>query len=103
VPEPGEVESSRGSGPEQYDVDAFTHQGNTTGQEDSWLVRIDHRLSDTTTLFVRAQRDIAVADTPLGNLFDRQKNLTNPANYVVAVDQVFSSSMLNESKVRRES
>ncbi|HEX2715124.1 MAG TPA: TonB-dependent receptor, partial [Candidatus Acidoferrales bacterium] len=79
-------------------VDTFTHLAHATVSEDSWLVRVDHKFSGKTNLYFRATRDIAFADTPEGNLFDRNAIQSNPANLVLALQHAFSPTLFNEAK-----
>jgi hypothetical protein len=83
------------------DSDLFTHAAPGTVHEDSWLIRIDHRFSQSTTLYGRAQRDISLVDGPLSNAvaLDKIRTINHPANYFVAVEHLFSANLLNEAKV----
>ena len=81
------------------DAQSFTHTSPTTVHEDSWLVRIDHKISDKTTLYGRAQRDISLVDGPQGNLLDLLRTINHPANYFIAVQHVFTTNVVNEAKV----
>src|SRR5215469_1376867 len=42
------------------DSDLFTSPAPTTVHEDKWLVRMDYKINDKTTLYGRAQRDISL-------------------------------------------
>jgi carboxypeptidase family protein len=81
------------------DTDQFTHATPTKIHEDTALVRIDHRFSDKTTLYGRAQRDILHSDQPISPLFDVQNIVNHPANYFIALQHVFTSNVFNEAKV----
>ncbi len=81
------------------DTDQFTHATPTVIHEDTWLVRIDHKFSDKTTLYGRAQRDILHSDQPISPLFDLQHIVNHPANYFLALQHVFNSNLFNEAKV----
>jgi hypothetical protein len=83
------------------DQDLFTTASPTTVHEDTWLVRIDHKFSDKTTLYGRAQRDISLVNAPNGSnvALDRLRTLNHPANYLLALQHVFSSNVFNEAKV----
>jgi hypothetical protein len=87
------------SDPEFGTVENFTHVGATTVHEDTWLVRIDHKLSDKTTLYGRAQRDISLVDAPNGNDLDLLRTINHPANYFLALQHIFTSNLANEAKV----
>ena len=43
----------------------------TTIHEDTWLVRMDHKFSEQTSLYGRAQRDISLVDAPNGGAFQQ--------------------------------
>jgi hypothetical protein len=83
------------------DVELFTHPIQTTIHEDSWLVRIDHKFSDKTTLYGRAQRDISLADAQIGVTggLDYAATINHPANYLLALQHVFTSNIFNETKL----
>jgi hypothetical protein len=81
------------------DSDQFTHATPTTIHEDTALVRIDHKFSDKTTLYGRAQRDILHSDQPISPLFDIQKIVNHPANYFLALQHIFTANLFNEAKI----
>ncbi len=83
------------------DIEAFTHPIQTTVHEDTWLVRVDHRFSDKTTLYGRAQRDISLVDAQIGVTvgLDKAQTINHPANYLLALQHVFTPSIFNEAKV----
>jgi Carboxypeptidase regulatory-like domain/TonB dependent receptor-like, beta-barrel len=84
------------------DIEHFTHNVQTTVHEDTWLIRIDHKFSDKTTLYGRAQRDISLVKAPNGStadVADTVRTINHPANYFLALQHVFSSNLLNEVKV----
>ena len=85
--------------PNDANTDLFTHTATTTIHEDSALIRIDHKFSDKTTLYGRAQRDIALSDTPNGALFDKVRIINHPANYFLALQHIFTANLFNEGKV----
>ncbi len=87
-----------GTLPVDADTTEFTRQGAVTLREDSALIRLDHKFSERTTLYIRANRDISKSFAPLNNLFDVQAITTNPANYVIALQHAFSSTVFNEAK-----
>jgi Carboxypeptidase regulatory-like domain/TonB dependent receptor len=90
------------SGSLPSDIEHFTHNVDTTVHEDTWLVRIDHKFSDTTTLYGRAQRDISLVRAPNGStadVADTVRTINHPANYFLALQHAFSSNLLNEVKV----
>jgi hypothetical protein len=91
--------SSIPSAPDNNDVQSFTHVAPATVHEDTWLVRIDHKFSDATTLYGRAQRDISLVHGPNGNALDELQTINHPANYFVALEHTFSMNLTNEVKV----
>ena len=87
------------SPPDQNDAQNFTHVQPTTIHEDTWLFRLDYKFSDKTMLYGRAQRDVSLVDGPNGNSLDELRTINHPANYFVALQHTFSSSLSNEAKV----
>lgn len=79
-------------------VDLFTHEPTTIIHEDSWLARFDHKFTDKTSFYARAQRDVALTRAPLGNALDQQGVFNHPGNYVVALQHEFSPTVFNVSK-----
>ena len=84
----------------QPDGDLFTTASPTTVHEDTWLVRVDHKFNENTTLYGRAQRDISLVNAPLGSqiALDRVRTLNHPANYFLALQHIFSPTIFNEVK-----
>lgn len=82
------------------DSDQFTAPAPTTVHEDTWLARIDYQITDKTTLYGRAQRDISlVSGTNGGSLpYDLIQTINHPANYFIALQNTFSPRILNEVK-----
>jgi len=78
--------------------DNFTHQEKSIIHEDTWLARFDYRFSEATTFYARAQRDVAFARSPNGNLFDQNDTNNHPANYILALQHFFGPNLLNELK-----
>jgi hypothetical protein len=85
--------------PQDANTDLFSHPATTTIHEDAALIRIDHKFSDKTSLYGRAQRDIALSDTPNGALFDKVAIINHPANYFLALQHIFTPNLFNEGKV----
>ena len=84
--------------PDSTGIDAFNSAPTTIIQEDTWLARFDYQFSKNTTLYARAQRDIAATTAPLGNALDRQGVFNHPANYIVALEHAFGPNILNTAK-----
>jgi len=70
----------------------------TTVHEDSWLVRIDHKINEKLLLYGRAQRDISLAVGPNGVTGDKIRTINHPANYLLALQQIFKPNLFNETK-----
>jgi hypothetical protein len=81
-------------------ADLITAATPTTVHEDTWLVRIDHNFSDSTRLYGRAQRDISLVDAPNGSSLpaDKLQTINHPANYLLALEHVFTPQLFNEAK-----
>ena len=82
--------------------DLLTVGRQTIIHEDTWLVRIDHKISDKTLLYGRAQRDISIWYAPATNPAvpgDNQATLNHPANYMLALQHTFSPTLFNEAKI----
>ena len=79
-------------------IDTFTHQADTIIHEDTWMARLDQRFSESTTLYARAQRDVALTKAPLGAALDQQGVFNHPANYLIALEHLFSPNLLNVAK-----
>ncbi len=81
-------------------ADLLTAALPTTIHEDTWLVRIDHKFSDKTLLYGRAQRDISLVDAPNGSSLpqDKLQVINHPANYMLALEHTFTPHLFNEAK-----
>ncbi len=82
--------------------DLLTVGRQTTIHEDTWLVRIDQKISDKTLLYGRAQRDISIWYAPANGSAvpgDNQATLNHPANYMLALQHTFSPTLFNEAKL----
>jgi hypothetical protein len=92
---PGNVSTSNNQ-------DQITVGRQTTIHEDTWLVRIDQKISDKTLLYGRAQRDISIWYAPATNPAvpgDNQATINHPANYMLALQRTFSPTIFNEAKL----
>jgi hypothetical protein len=84
------------------DSDLFTVPAPTTVHEDTWLIRIDYKITDKTTLYGRAQRDISLVSGTNGSgalPYDLIQTINHPANYFIALQHTFTPTLLNEAKV----
>ena len=81
-------------------ADNVTAATPTTIHEDTWLVRIDHKINETTNFYGRAQRDISLVDAPNGSSLpeDKLQVINHPANYLLALEHTFSPSLFDELK-----
>jgi hypothetical protein len=84
-------------------VAEFIGEGSQIGNEDSGMIRVDHRFSDDrTTVFGRANIDRAQSSAPLANssqyLKDVQVLNSAPANAAIELLHVFSPALVSESK-----
>jgi hypothetical protein len=82
--------------------DLVTFAAPTTVHEDTWLVRIDHKINENTLLYGRAQRDISLVDAPNGSSSlqaDKLQTINHPANYMVALQHTFRPTLFDEFKV----
>jgi len=82
-------------------ADQVTAATPATVHEDTWLVRIDHKINEKTLLYGRAQRDISLVDSPNGSSLpgDKVRTINHPANYLVALQHTFRTNLFNETKV----
>ncbi len=85
------------------EISQFVGEGRQVGGEDSGMFRLDHRFSDATSLFVRAnidEADYVVPYSPSSGQYLNEKEDMNsaPVNGVIALSHVFSPTLLNEIK-----
>jgi hypothetical protein len=78
-------------------------EGHQLGNEDSGMFRIDHRFSDSTSVFARANIDEAVSNAPLASsgqylLGDNQILSSSPVNVGIELLHIYSPELLNEVK-----
>jgi hypothetical protein len=79
----------------------FTNAIKTKVNENSWLARLDHRFSDRTLFYARAQRDVSISYSQIAvssSGLDADEVFNHPANYVAALEHTFSGNLFNESK-----
>jgi hypothetical protein len=82
-------------------ADLVTAATPATVHEDTWLLRIDHKISEKTLLYGRAQRDISLVNAPNGSSLpgDKLQTINHPANYLLALQHTFRTNLFNEAKV----
>lgn len=87
--------------PQFNNEDVVTAATPTTVHEDTWLLRIDHKINEKTLLYGRAQRDISLVNAPNGASLppDKLQTINHPANYLIAFQHTFSPNVFNEAKV----
>ncbi len=73
----------------------FVSVASIAANEDSGLIRIDHRLSDSTNLSLRYNVDEVHLASPNGNLLDTTQTDTAPMNGALNLSHVFSPTMFN--------
>lgn len=80
----------------------FIGNGSQQGNEDSGMMRVDHKFSKETTAFVRVNTDRARSTVPLSSsgqyLEDKQVLSSSPDNVAIELLHVFSPSLVNEAK-----
>src|SRR5258708_20031137 len=71
---------------EDSNADSLTAALPTTVHEDTWLVRLDHKFSEKTLLYARAQPAISLVDGPNGGSLpdDKIQILNHPPNTFLA-------------------
>jgi Carboxypeptidase regulatory-like domain/TonB dependent receptor len=84
------------------DIDQFVSEGTQVVNENSAMIRLDQRLSEKTTAFVRFNFDRAVNTQPLassGNYLEDLQQLTSaPVNGAIELLHVFNPNLVNEFK-----
>jgi hypothetical protein len=80
-------------------TDLFIGLSPQRANENSGMIRFDHRFTDSTAAFFRINVDESVTDNPLGNLRDRAVADARPINGVLALNQTLSTSVLNEARL----
>ena len=80
------------------DVSQRTAVARNTGDEDSGLIRLDHRFNESTTVFARYNIDKALLTSPSGTLLDVSRTPTAPMNGTVQFVHIFSPSIVNQTQ-----
>jgi Carboxypeptidase regulatory-like domain len=83
------------------DSDQLTAPAPTTVHEDTWLVRMDYKLNESTMLYGSAHRDISLVSGTNGSgsvPYDLLQTINHPAGYYVALQHTFSPRLLNVVK-----
>jgi len=76
-------------------VSRFVSTGSLSSNEDSGLIRIDHRISDNTNFFARYNLDQVQLSTPSGRLLDKTLVEAAPVNGTMNLSHVFSPTVFN--------
>ncbi len=91
-----------GQTPVSPDIDQFVGEGSQVVNEDSGMFRIDHRFSDSTTIFARTNIDQAVSNVPLASsgqyLNGQTLSTSSPVNTGIELLHIFSPTLVNEAK-----
>ena len=80
-------------------VSHFISTGRVSNNEDSGLIRVDHRISDSTNLFARYNIDQALLTSPSGALLDKSITDAAPMNGTINLSHVFSPSLFNVAQL----
>jgi hypothetical protein len=84
------------------DIDEFASEGTQVVNENSAMIRLDHRFSEKTTAFLRFNYDRAVNTQPLassGNYLEDLQQLTSaPVNGAIELLHIFNPNLVNEFK-----
>ena len=83
------------------DSDLITAPAPTTVHEDTWLIRMDYKINDSTMLYGSAHRDISLVSGTNGSgslPYDLIQTINHPAGYYVALQNTFSPRLVNEAK-----
>jgi hypothetical protein len=76
-------------------VSHYVSTGGISNGENSGLIRIDHRISDSTNFFARYNIDVVALAAPSGVLLDRALTDAAPMNGSLNLSHVFSPTMYN--------
>ena len=79
-------------------TDQYTSLGVNSSREDSGTIRVDHRFTDNTTMFVRYNIDDALKQDPIDNLGGLETEPIRPSNMALQLSHVFSPRVVNEVK-----
>jgi hypothetical protein len=86
----------------QTHVDSVTDQYTSPGmhkvREDSGTIRLDHKFTDNTSMYVRYNMDDAFINVPSDNLGSNSVERIRPSNLVLDLMHVFSPRVVNELK-----
>lgn len=84
-----------GNRPVSPTTSQYVSVASISANEDSGLIRIDHRISNSTNLSFRYNLDQVALLSPSGNLLDRSQTDTRPMNGAITLARVFSPAMFN--------
>jgi hypothetical protein len=80
-------------------VAQFVSKGSLSANEDSGLVRIDQRISDSTSFFARFNIDKVSLSSPSGALLDVAQTTASPLNGTINLSHVFRPTLFNVVQV----
>jgi hypothetical protein len=76
-------------------VSQYYSTGKLAANEDSGLIRVDHRINDSTSIFARFNIDQAQLSSPSGALLDKSVTTASPMNGTLSLSNIFSPTMFN--------
>ncbi len=87
-------------GVKPYDsiTDQTLPSGTDTAQEDYGMFRIDHKFNDSTTLYVRGNKDQAFQQQPADAAGAINLTDVTPENFTISLQKSFSARLINEAK-----
>ncbi len=86
-----------GTGPtSDPNIDEWRIDQKVTADENAGLVRVDHRLSDATSMYGRYNFDRALIVSPTDTGYTTSR--LNPANFIFQAQRIFSPNVVNELK-----
>ena len=78
------------------DIDDWQGNEEVTNDEDAGMFRVDHRLSDKSTVFARYNFDVADLVNPVDT--GSSTSFIRPSNFTVQFQRIFSSNIVSETK-----
>ncbi len=79
-------------------TDLTSPSGTDTAREDYAMFRIDHKFNDSTTLYVRGNRDSGHSESPADSAGALNSLDVTPENFTISLQKVFSDRLINEAK-----
>ena len=79
-------------------TDLTSPSGTDTAREDYAMFRIDHKFNDSTTVYIRGNRDSGHSESPADSAGALNSLDVTPENFTISLQKVFSERLLNEAK-----